>query len=91
MESLAARYLLDKGLMSLPESECRINIDPIGKFRLSSRIKSCMYVWSSTMYERATFICQNWRKENITVTSRFSPIKIHYSEYPKRINEVFFQ
>ena len=39
------------------------------------------------------FISQNWHKENSTVACRFRPIKIHHSDYPKRINEVdvFFQ
>ena len=35
------------------------------------------------------FISQNWRKENRTVACGFSPIKTHYSDYPKRINEVY--
>ena len=34
------------------------------------------------------FISRNWRKENSTVACGFSPIKIQYSVYPKRINEV---
>ena len=39
------------------------------------------------------FISRNWRKKSKTVAFGFSPITIHYSEYPKRfinrINEVY--
>ena len=34
-------------------------------------------------------ISWNWRKEKSTAACGFSPIKIHYSDYPKRINEVY--
>ena len=33
------------------------------------------------------FISRNWCKGN--VACEFSPIKIHYSDYPKQINEVY--
>ena len=51
-----------------------------------------MYVRHSTMYEKKQqlhFISQNWRKETSTVANGFSPIKIHYSGYPKPVNEVY--
>ena len=39
------------------------------------------------------FISGNWRKEICTVACGFSPIKVHYSDHPKRftnrINEVY--
>ena len=35
------------------------------------------------------FISLNWRKENSIVACGFSPIEIHYSDYLKRINEVY--
>ena len=44
------------------------------------------------MYQKAQF-CRNLRKENSTVTCGFSPTKIHFSDYLKRlisrINEVY--
>ena len=40
------------------------------------------------MYEKAEFYKPNLCKENSTVACGFDPIQIHYSDYPKRINEV---
>ena len=50
-----------------------------------------MYVRCSTMYEKAAFLLAGtgFRRKNSTVACGFSPIKIHYSDYPKKINEVY--
>ena len=44
------------------------------------------------MYENAAFYepqLAKGKKSTVTVACGFSPIKIHYSDYPKRISEVY--
>ena len=65
--------------------------ETIGKFLLNSRIMPRMYVMRSTMYENAAFYQQELTLGNISIVAcGFSPIKLHYSDNPKRINEVVF-
>ena len=42
------------------------------------------------MYEKSYILsARTGVRENSTVACWFSPIKIHYSDYPKQINEVY--
>ena len=47
-----------------------------------------MYERRRTLYEKAALAGTGVRK-NSTVACGFSPIKIHYSDYPKRFNVVY--
>ena len=57
----------------------------IKKIQLNSRIKPRMYVWRSTILKNCILLAGTGVKNDSTVVCGFSPIKIHYSDYPKQI------
>ena len=61
----------------------------IGKSLPNSRIKPRMHVRRSIKYEKLHFFARTGVMKTSTVACGFTPIKIHYSDYPKRINEVY--